>query len=309
MGTSDEVELRSAVYQSDVADFAVRLPQDSVDLIITSPPYWGLRTYGLSHDESILDRWLAAGHEAEEIPPYERYRDEGGILGLEPLPDWYISHLVELFGALRRSLRPTASLWVNVGDTYFARWSSIREGRQGLGGRARSRRRTPAGGFRHDKQLLMMPARFAIAMQAAGWILRNDVIWSKPHVAPRPERDRLRLSHEHFFHFVQRTPGARPTYYYDLDQVEPGGRDVVEASVRPSTDAHSASFPPSLVLPRILSSSPPEGVVVDPFCGTGVALVCAATSDRTAIGCDLNEDFARLAQEYLAACVEESAAA
>src|SRR5690606_12188196 len=117
----------------------------------------------------------------------------------------------------------------------FGRWSSIRdEGRQGLGGGERLRRVTPSGGFLHDKQLLLIPARFAIAMQERGWILRNDLIWHKPHMPPRPEKDRLRLSHEHLFHFVKRQTGGRPAYYYDLDEVEAGALDVVSMNSTPA---------------------------------------------------------------------------
>src|SRR5258706_420052 len=97
---------------------------------------------------------------------------------------------------LSRSKKKRGSLWINVGDTYFARWSSIRDaGRQGLGGNPRQRRRVPMGGYLQEKQLLLIPARFAIGMQAEQWILRNDLIWYKPNVPPRPEKERLKLAH------------------------------------------------------------------------------------------------------------------
>src|SRR5439155_6847976 len=144
---------------------------------------------------------------------------------------------------------------------------SIRgRGRQGLDDSERLRRRTPSGGYRHDKQLLLIPARFAIAMQDAGWILRNDLIWSKPHVAPRPEKDRLRLAHEHFFHFVKRAKVGRPKYFYDISHVEEGARDVVTVNVRSGLNGHTATFPEDLISPRILSSCPSGGTVLDPFC-------------------------------------------
>ena len=212
------------IRQGDAFDLIDQLPQDSVDLLLTSPPYWGLRQYGLTHDDGVLGKWEAAGCSPTRVPPYDWYRDAGGQLGLEPFPHWYVEHLVEFFERARRVLRPSGSLWINLGDTYFARWSSIRDnGRQGLQD-SRSRRRTPSGGYLHDKQFLLMPARWAIAMQNSGWILRNDLIWSKPYPIPRPERDRLRSSHEHFFHFVQRNPSGRPSYYYDLESSEPGAR-------------------------------------------------------------------------------------
>ena len=106
-----------------------------------------------------------------QSPGYSWYRSQGGIRGLEPYPEWYITHLVEIFDRAFNCLKPTGSVWINIGDTYFARWSSIRNGgRQGLGDPTRKRRKTPMGGFRAEKQLLLIPARFAIAMQDCGWI-------------------------------------------------------------------------------------------------------------------------------------------
>jgi site-specific DNA-methyltransferase (adenine-specific) len=220
------------------------------------------------------------------------------VLGLEPLPEWFVAHLAEIVDLAKDCLKPSGSMWINIGDTYFARWSSIREGgRQGLGGHARSRRRTPMGGFRQEKQLLLIPARFAIAMQERRWILRNDLIWYKPNVPPRPESDRLRLAHEHFFHFVKRPKEGRPKYYYDISQVESRANDVVTYMVRAGQDGHTATFPEELIRPRILSSSPPGGIVLDPFCGTGRSLAVAVAAGREAIGFDLLPQFVRAARE------------
>jgi site-specific DNA-methyltransferase (adenine-specific) len=207
---------------------------------------------------------------------------------LEPLPEWYFHHLVEILERGRAALKMEGSMWINIGDTYFARWSSIREkGRQGLGENARLRRRTPMGGYLQEKQLLLIPARFAVAMQEFRWILRNDLIWYKPNLPPRPESDRLRLSHEHFFHFVKRPTQGRAKYYYDRKQAEPKGDDVVTYNVRRGEAGHSATFPLEVIRPRILSSCPPGGRVVDPFCGTGRALAVAVRNGRNAIGFDL----------------------
>lgn len=285
------------VEHGDAYDLLATLPEASVDLIITSPPYWGLRSYGQQHDESVLKKWLDLGNDVSDAPSYDWYRQNGGMLGLEPLPEWFVAHLVEIFERGKDALKPGGSMWINLGDTYFARWSSIREnGRQGLGGNARERRRTPMGGFRQEKQLLMVPARFAIAMQDNRWILRNDLIWSKPNVPPRPEVDRLRLSHEHFFHFVKRQKEGRPKYYYKLDQVEDGTRDVVEVNVGSGSGGHSATFPLKLIKPRIVSSCPPRGTVLDPFCGTGRALTVAIETGRKAIGFEMNEPFVKAAR-------------
>lgn len=277
----------SMFVQGDSFDLVSKLPSNSVDLIITSPPYWGQRTYGLSHNWEILEEWRALGHKDNELPPYEWYREYGGTLGLEPIPDWYITRLVELFELAKRALKPSGSLWVNLGDTYYARWSSIRDkGRQGLGGNERIRRRTPMGDYRQEKQLLLIPGRFAIEMQKHRWILRNDLIWYKPNIPPRPEKDRLRLSHEHFFHFVKRPKEGRARYYYDLDEAEPEQNDVVAVTVRQGAGNHSATFPEELIRPRILTSSPEGGLVLDPFCGVGTAVNTATRNGRKALGFD-----------------------
>lgn len=286
------VETDLIVEAGDSYDLLPKLASNSIDLILTSPPYWGHRTYDQEHDWDLLKRWRETGAEPTAPPPYDWYRSNGGVLGLEPLPDWYVSHLVEIFELARNCLKNTGSIWVNLGDTYFARWSSIRDkGRQGLGDQRRNRRRTPMGGYRQEKQLLLIPARFAIAMQERRWILRNDLIWHKPNVPPRPEKDRLRLSHEHFFHFVKRPKVGRAHYYYDIAQTEPHANDVVSVLASSGQNGHSATFPQKLIAPRILSSSPPGGTVLDPFCGSGRTLIVAIENGRKAIGFDVSETY------------------
>jgi site-specific DNA-methyltransferase (cytosine-N4-specific) len=279
------------VVHGDAFELLRRVGTETVNLVVTSPPYWGLRSYGHPHDEGILERWKVAGCEAERVPPYDWYKASGGQLGLEPYPHWYVTHLVEFFQRVSRVLKPDGSVWVNLGDTYFARWASVRDGgRQGYVD-TRTRRRTPSGGYLKDKQLLLMPARFAIAMQDSGWILRNDLIWAKPNVMPRPERDRLRLSHEHWFHFVKPNPKGRAKYYYDLEQCEEDALDVVTCATVPGPEGHSATFPSAIVAPRIASSCPEGGLVLDPFCGTGRALVEALTGGRCGLGFELSEQY------------------
>ena len=291
------------IFHGDACDLLPSLDSGSVDLLITSPPYWGHRTYEQEHNWDILKDWLGTGAQKTDVPDYEWYREWGGSLGLEPVPDWYIAHLVEMIERFRPALKSSGSLWINLGDTYFARWASIRQsGRQGLGDKSRQRRRTPMGGYRQEKQLLLIPARFAIAMQEKRWILRNDVIWYKPNVPPRPEKDRLRLSHEHFFHFVARPTDGRARYYYDLSETETGSNDVITHYVRPGESGHTATFPESLIRPRILSSCPPGGTVVDPFCGTGRALAVSVASGRRAIGFDKCKAYVQAASDSTREC-------
>jgi site-specific DNA-methyltransferase (cytosine-N4-specific) len=288
---------RLLLVQGNAYDLLPLLPPESIDLVLTSPPYWGHRSYGQDHNWNILQNWEEEGGSVLEPPSYDWYRRHGGVLGLEPVPEWFVAYLVEIFERARPALKPEGSLWVNLGDTYFARWSSIRDqGRQGLGDQERQRRRTPMGGYRQEKQLLLIPSRFAIAMQDRRWILRNDLIWYKPNVPPRPERDRLRLSHEHFFHFVKRPAEGRARYYYDLDSVEPEMNDVVRCNVRPGEEGHSATFPESLILPRVASSCPPGGTVLDPFCGSGRALTVALKLHRQAVGFDLSREFLEISR-------------
>lgn len=303
---STHAEPKGSIRTGDAYRLVDEVGDESVDLLITSPPYWGIRTYGLPHDESVLDEWRSAGCNDERTPPFDWYSRAGGVLGLEPYPQWYIEHLVEFFSRARRTLRSASSVWVNLGDTYFARWSSIRDGgRQGLNG-GRTRRRTPSGGYLHDKQLLLVPARFAIAMQDQGWILRNDLIWAKPNPMPRPERDRLRMSHEHWFHFVQRQAGGRrPSYYYDLNAAERGALDVVVHDPPATTNGHSATFPIEFVKRRILTSSPPNGLVLDPFSGSGTALVAAVELGRRALGFEASAKYTRSARSRLNRVLEK----
>lgn len=294
----------ASVIVGDAWDLIPNLGDASVDCVVTSPPYWGLRDYGLRHEDAVLSRWIDSGHDASEIPDYEWYRDNGGVLGLEPYPEWYVAHLVQFMARIRGVLKPKGSVWLNLGDTYFARWGSIRaDGRQGLGSDARARRRTPAGGYRQDKQLLLIPARVAIAMQDSSWILRNDLIWAKPDPMPRPEKDRLRLSHEHFFHFVPKPRQGRASYYYDLAEVEPGALDVVSVRTSAGTDGHSATFPVDLIRPRIESSCPPGGLVLDPFAGTGRTLVESLRLGRRGVGFEMSDRYGAAAQANVRAAI------
>lgn len=300
-GEQDEEKLSVDVRHGDAFDLFDALPRSSVDLIITSPPYWGHRNYGLPHNWGFFNDIPRVRAIGPSSPGYGWYRQQGGLLGLEPYPEWFVMHLAEILDKARLSLKDGGSMWINIGDTYFARWSSIREqGRQGLGSEERYRRKTPLGGsMRQEKNLLLIPARFAIAMQERGWILRNDLIWHKPNAVPRPEGDRLRCMHEHFFHFVKKPTAGRATYYYDIRHAEPRAGDVVTVNVAPGEGGHSATFPYDLIEPRILSSCPPGGVVLDPFSGTGRALEVALEHGRGAIGFDAQSAFVELQHKKL----------
>jgi DNA modification methylase len=285
-------KLLNTIIEGDAYDLFGLIPGESIDLIITSPPYWGHRDYELNHNWKLFNDIGHVKKIGSKSPGYNWYRSQGGILGLEPYPEWYVTHLAEIFQRAFHCLKSKGSLWINLGDTYFARWSSIRNnGRQGFADKQRKRRKTPMGGFRAEKQLLLVPARFALVMQEGKWVLRNDLIWHKPNALPLRESDRLNLSHEHFFHFVKKPKYGRPKYYYDSAALDSRQTDVVSILVEPGDNGHTATFPKNLIKPRILSCCPPGGIVLDPFCGTGRALEVAAESGRSAFGFDLQRKF------------------
>lgn len=294
-------KLLNQVIEGDAYDLFGLLPPQSVDMIVTSPPYWGHRDYDLKHNWKMFNEIERVRKIGPVSPGYVWYRSRGGVLGLEPYPEWYVAHLTEIFQRAVPCLRAQGSLWINLGDTYFARWSSIRNnGRQGLGDKTRKRRKTPMGGYRAEKQLLLIPARFAIAMQDRKWVLRNDLIWHKPNALPLREADRLNLAHEHFFHFVKKPKYGRPKYYYDSAVLPTRQTDVVSILVEPGENGHTATFPKALITPRILSCCPEGGVVLDPFCGTGRVLEVAVATRRNAIGFELQKKFAAAAAERVA---------
>ncbi len=171
-------EIENSILLGDAFDLVDRFPGESVDLVITSPPYWGQRSYELRHNWELFNDIPKVRSLSQVTRGYDWYRGLGGVLGLEPYPEWYVVHLTEILNKLLRVLKPTGSFWLNLGDTYFARWSSIRDtGRQGLADEYRQRRKTPMGGIRQEKQLLLLPSRMAISLQESGWILRNDLIF------------------------------------------------------------------------------------------------------------------------------------
>lgn len=160
-----------------------------VDCVITSPPYWGLRDYGVE-----------------------------GQIGLEEHPRQYIEKMVKVFSEVRKVMKPTASLWINLGDTYFAKRSKDSSTDEYYGPGRESghpkEMKTDGSGWLQPKQRLLIPHRVAIAMQDDGWILRNDIVWHKPSHMPCSVSDRLTNSFEYVFHFVKQRK-----YYYDLDAI------------------------------------------------------------------------------------------
>lgn len=278
----DEIALHTGVAR----DVLAQLPERSVQTIVTSPPYFGLRDYGVD-----------------------------GQLGNEPTPAEYIAALVDTFREAHRVLADDGVLWVNLGDSYSTYPANRGQSRSGLAGSTNTPRpQVPKGaglsGDRPNKSLLMIPARVAIALQDDGWILRNDVIWAKPNGMPESVRDRFTIKHEHLFMFTK-----GPRYYFDLNAVKqpvkhPGKTgathttpelknpgDVWTISTKPFKGAHFAVFPPEIPERCVLSSSRIGDTVLDPFSGSATTGMVALRHGRNYIGIDLNPDYHQLALE------------
>lgn len=247
------------IIQGDCIEVMREMPAKSVDMVMFSPAYWGLRDYG-SETVTVWGGTPNCEHKwSEFVKPKERgsYGKSSwespsrnvevkwkpqksnfcakcgawrGQLGLEPHPQMYINHMVTVCREVRRVLKKTGSLYLNLGDTYGTH-TSKRSGQFGKEIKKGfddvfTRKRTRVGftpNFVMEKNLLLIPTRVAIALQEDGWILRNDIVWHKPNAMPSSVKDRLTTTWEHIFHFVQ----AR-RYYYDLDAIrEPHKSDTL----------------------------------------------------------------------------------
>lgn len=256
------------LYCGDALSVLTKIPDDSVDCVVTSPPYYGQRDYGVE-----------------------------GQIGLEQHPQQYVDRLVAIFQEVRRVLKPTGSLWVNIGDTY---WSG--KGRPKGDDRKQKHRRflrpQDVAGPRplcSPKQLLLIPHRFAIAMQESGWIVRNDNVWHKTNPTPDPVNDRSASAHEYVFHFVK-----KQRYFYDHAAVAVRSKGEKATKAPPSVwtitsvstfKKHIAVFPEELVRVPIHATLPKNGVLLDPFCGSATALTYALRQGLGAqlIGIDISE--------------------
>ena len=283
---------------------------ESVQCCVTSPPYWGLRDYGLN----------------------------GGGIGLETTPEEYVERMVLVFRQVWQIIKPHGTLWLNLGDSYAG------------GGRGGNRpdsfywkQRTNAGSLVSPspipdglkrKNLIGIPWRVAFALHTDGWYLRSDIIWHKPNPMPENVSDRPTRAHEYLFLFAN-----SERYYYDGEairepfQTDPkerypdraritgrgnqeypgnhqnssGGyppiangrnrRSVWRIPTKPYTEAHFATFPEELVRPCILAGSGLGDIVLDPFVGSGTTVKIAEELGRRGIGIDLKWEYLKLAQK------------
>lgn len=261
---------RIVVLNGDTRELIRAVPSDSVQCAVTSPPYWGVRDYGV----------------ADQI-------------GAEPDLTAYIDALVAVFREVRRVLTPDGTFWLNIGNTYSSGGRKWRDADDKNKGRAMSYRPpTPAG--LKKKDLIGVAWLLALACQQDGWYLRNDIIWYKPNCQPESVKDRFTVAHEYLFLFSK-----SERYYFDQDAIKQqtahgdglkNRRTVWSINTEPCPEAHFAVFPRELVRPCIMAGSRPDDVILDPFYGAGTTGIVAKELDRRCLGIELNREYIDMAQ-------------
>ncbi len=308
------------IYQGDSLSILKTLPDESVNCVVTSPPYWNLRDYGTEEQ-----------------------------LGLEDTPEEYVENIVKVFSEVKRVLKEDGTLWLNLGDSY----SGSGKGRNPDGtvhvSSLIAKQGTSAGTVMGNvksgivpnglkpKDLVGIPWRVAFALQSDGWYLRQDIIWAKPNPMPESVKDRCTKSHEYIFLL---TKSAQ--YYYDNEAiretaknanktislgeksfskrqakgvgVEPSGngksdnytvkeyrnkRSVWTVATKPFKGAHFAVFPPALIEPCILAGCREGGIVLDPFMGSGTTGLVAKQQNKNYIGFEMNSDYCDIANKRI----------
>ncbi len=251
------------------------LADDTFQCCITSPPYWGLRDY-----------------------------DIDGQIGAEDEVDEYIADLVAIFREVRRTLRDNGTLWLNIGDSYTSGNRTWRDNDKKNPARAMSYRPPTPPGLK-PKDLIGIPWKVALALQADGWYLRADIVWHKPNCQPESVKDRPTRAHEYVFLFSKSL-----NYFYDYESIRqptngPGSklrncRTVWSINTEGFNGAHFAVFPPELVRMCMLAGSEAGSLVLDPFLGSGTVAEVCLENRRKCVGVELNPEYAEIAQKRVA---------
>lgn len=303
---------------------------------MTSPPYYGLRDYGtgkwIGGDPNCPHRRMSkysektiTGHGQEELrgnvgdaiyktvcPLCGAIREDEQI-GLEETPEDYIQRLVSVFHEIKRVMKDTGTLWLNIGDSYSG-----------------NNKEHADTDMCKNKDPIGIPWMLAFALRKDGWYLRQDIIWHKPNPMPESVRDRCTKSHEYIFLLSK-----SPKYYFDNEAIKEdakpdnsvrdrdhtklnntpgrtrmGGlktnhytkrnkRDVWSVTTRPYKEAHFATFPEALIEPCILAGCPQGGTVLDPFFGSGTTGYVATKYNRNYVGIELNPKYIDIAHRRL----------
>ena len=262
------------------------LPDGCVQTCSTSPPYFGLRDYG--------------GGDSE--------------IGQEDTVDGYVQKMTEVFREVRRILRDDGTLWLNLGDSYMSAKNcapppQTQGGQRGMPSDFVPANRKDQKGLK-TKDLIGIPWRVAFALQADGWYLRQDIIWSKPNPMPESVEDRCTKSHEYIFLLSK-----KPHYFYDHEAVKEitvGGtekknkRSVWTVNAKGYKGAHFAVYPETLIEPCVLAGCPKDGTVFDPFTGSGTTAVVALKNGRNYIGTELNPEYVQIAEARIKESVPQT---
>ena len=298
------MKYENQIIQGDALEVLKTIESNSIDSCITSPPYYGLRDYGVE-----------------------------GQLGLERTYSEYITRLCVIFEEVKRVLKTGGTIWVNIGDSYSNQKVGNTE--------TRIHKKAVQDTFKKEKQdiqeksLLQIPARFSIEMSRRGWILRNEIIWYKPSCMPASVTDRFTVDFEKIFFFVknknyyfeqQLEPYTEPmnrwggnklkatgesmwdtgtgqTTYRDRDmRPNPEGRNmrcVWEINPKPNPLAHFATYPEELIETPIKAGCPEGGIILDPFMGSGTTGWVAKKLNRKYLGIELNPEYIKIANDRL----------
>jgi DNA modification methylase len=295
------------ILQGDALTTLRTLPDASVHCCITSPPYYGLRDYGVE-----------------------------GQIGLERTPEEYIARLVGVFREVRRVLKDDGTCWINCGDSYNAQ-----PGQRKTTDKAGLKQGTSVGSVGapsrcvdglKPKDLIGIPWMLAFALRADGWYLRQDIIWAKPNPMPESVKDRCTKSHEYVFLLSKSAK-----YWYDAEAVaedaaypgdnraertdtrklvdpmcidggsrartgNPTGltrnrRSVWTLSTLPTPEAHFATFPIELPETCLLAGCPEGGTVLDPFTGAGTTGLACLKNNRRFLGIELSAPYVEIAMQ------------
>ncbi len=294
------------IYNESCMDTVSRMPDNYLDCIITSPPYWHLRDYG-----------------------YE------GQWGLEPTFQEYLDHLWGLMDAVYPKLKDSGTVWINLGDTYSGSGGSGGDYNEGGLREGQPKVRPPKVKIK-NKCLLLIPHRFAIGCIDRGWIVRNDIIWAKRNGMPESVTDRFSKKHEYFFFMVK-----SEKYYFDLDAIRdshkesslkrieygwksdhdsighidvakmgdrfcnPNGKnpgsvsDFWDIPTKPNSAKHYATYNDELIRKPILAGCPEGGIIYDPFMGVGTTAVCALRAGRKFIGSEMSKEYCDIANKNI----------
>ena len=307
--------IKNKIINGDCIEVLKTLPDGMVNTCVTSPPYFGLRDYGVE-----------------------------GQIGLEETPEAYVQRLVEVFREVKRVLRDDGTLWLNLGDSYAGNCSqSSNNGRAGYGNPREKIVSRLFDGIK-SKDLIGIPWRVAFALQADGWYLRQDIIWHKPNPMPESVTDRCTKSHEYIFLLSK-----SKSYYYDYEAIKEKAsydgrnqtklmlneskfkegstgltkqgfqregnpherwifkdgeavrnkRSVWTVSTKPFSEAHFATFPKDLIRPCIRAGCPANGIVIDPFIGSGTTACVCIEENRNYLGIELNHKYIKIAENRI----------